>query len=175
MDLPYPAVLGRASRVLLSKQKPLRWTFHQGQIDAADVQALLDLHFRDMRSISPPEACHVMAGADMADAALTFWSLREEGRLLGIGALKELAPDHGELKSMRTSAEALGRGVGRAMLSHILAEARSRSYSRVSLETGSTPPFAAALRLYQSAGFVTCAPFGGYKDTPFTRFLTCEL
>ena len=88
---------------------------------------------------------------------------------------KELAPDHGEIKSMRTAPYALGRGVGRALLNHIMAEARTRGYSRLSLETGSTEPFAAALRLYEREGFSRCPPFGEYSDTQFTRFFTRQL
>ena len=111
----------------------------------------------------------------LREAAVTFWSMREDGQLLAVGALKELEPSHGEVKSMRTAPEALGRGVGGAMLDHIVAEARRRGYRRLSLETGSTDPFAAALRLYQREGFVPCGPFGGYPDTPFTRFFTKDL
>ena len=106
---------------------------------------------------------------------MTFWSARENGKLLGVGALKELSPDHAEIKSMRTAPAALGRGIGRALLNHIVGEARSRGYRRLSLETGSTEPFAAALRLYESEGFEPCSPFGGYQDTPFTRFFTRPL
>jgi putative acetyltransferase len=76
---------------------------------------------------------------------------------------------------MRTAPAALGRGVGRKILHHIIAEARSRGYLRLSLETGSTEPFAAALRLYESEGFKPCSPFGDYVDTPFTRFFTRKL
>jgi putative acetyltransferase len=141
------------------------WSFRSDDLDSPDVQALLELHFASMRSISPPDACHV----------LTLWSLREDGRLLGIGALKQLAHDHGEVKSMRTTPDALGRGVGSAMLAYIVAEARSRGYTRLSLETGSTDAFAAALSLYRREGFVPCGPFGGYQATPFTRFLTRTL
>lgn len=144
--------------------------FIEGDLDSADVRALLELHFSAMRSTSPPEACHVLAIDGLREPGLTFWSMREDGRLLGIGALKQLTADHGEVKSMRTAAEALGRGVGSAMLAHIVAEARSRGYARLSLETGSTGPFAAALRLYQREGFIPCGPFGGYLPTPFTRF-----
>jgi putative acetyltransferase len=150
-------------------------TFHTGDLDSSDVQALLAEHFRQMRSISPPDACHVLPAEGLGDPSVTVWSARENGVLLGVGALKELAPDHGEVKSMRTAQQALGHGVGRAILHHIIAEARRRGYRRLSLETGSSDPFAAALRLYESEGFVPCGPFGGYKDTPFTRFFTREL
>jgi putative acetyltransferase len=149
--------------------------FQSGDLDSADVQALLAFHFEQMRKTSPRDACHVLPIDGLRHPAVTFWSARDEGELVGVGALKELAPDHGEIKSMRTAPGALGRGVGRAILHHIVAEARSREYRRLSLETGSTKPFAAALRLYESEGFVPCGPFAEYQDTPFTRFLTLEL
>ena len=150
-------------------------TFHQGDLDSSDVQALLAFHFEQMRGTSPPEACHVLPIDGLRSPDVTFWSLREDGRLLGVGALKELSAEHGEIKSMRTAPKALGRGVGGAMLHHILTQARGRGYRRLSLETGSTEPFAAALRLYEREGFVPCGPFGDYQDTPFTRFFTREL
>jgi putative acetyltransferase len=148
---------------------------HAGDLDSPDVQALLGYHFKQMRQTSPPEACHVLPIDDLRHPAVTFWSARENGELLGVGALKELAPEHGEVKSMRTASAALGRGIGRKILRHIMAEAQRRGYSRLSLETGSTEPFAAALSLYVSEGFAPCGPFGDYEDTPFTRFFTREL
>jgi putative acetyltransferase len=150
-------------------------TFHAGDLDSDDVHALLAFHFEQMRETSPPEACHVLPIDGLRDSAVTFWSAREAGELVGVGALKQLAADHGEVKSMRTAPAALGRGVGRTLLNHIVAEARLRGYRRLSLETGSTEPFAAALRLYESEGFVASGPFGEYQDTPFTRFFTREL
>ena len=151
------------------------WTFHDGELEREDVQALLALHLAAMRATSPPEACHVLPADGLHAPNISFWTLRGQGRLLGVGALKELAPDHGEVKSMRTAPEALGRGVGRAMLHHLMGEARRRGWTRLSLETGSTDQFAAALRLYESEDFVPCGPFGGYADTPFTRFFTRNL
>ena len=151
------------------------WTFHDGELDREDVQALLALHFAALRAQSPPDACHVLPADGLHAPDISFWTLREQGRLLGVGALKELAPDHGEVKSMRTAPDALGRGVGRAMLHHLVAEARRRGWTRLNLETGSTGDFAAALRLYESEGFVPCGPFGGYADTAFTRFFTRAL
>ena len=159
-----------ASQTLRSK-----WSFNTGDLDSADVLQLLAFHFAQMRGFSPPDACHVLAADGLRDPGLTFWSLREGRRLLGIGALKRLDPRHGEVKSMRTAPDALGRGAGRAMLEHIIAEARRRGYRRLSLETGSTEPFQLALKLYERSGFVPCGPFGGYSATPFTRFLTREL
>jgi len=151
------------------------WTFHEGDLDSEDVQCLLAFHFAQMRGNSPADACHVLAIDGLRDPKISFWSVREDGLLLGIGALKEFEAGHGEVKSMRAAPEVLGRGVGRALLHHIVAEARRRGYSRLSLETGSTEPFAAALALYESEGFVACGPFGDYADTPFTRFFMLEM
>ena len=163
-----------ASRGLRSNKKDA-WTFHEGDLDSTDVQALLALHFAAMRSTSPSDACHVLPAEGLKNAAITFWSAREDGRLLGVGALQELAPDHGEVKSVRTAHRELGRGVGRAILHYIIDQAKKRGFRRISLETGCTQPFAAALSLYQSEGFVPCGPFSDYRDTPFTRFFSREL
>lgn len=152
-----------------------RWTVQNGELDREDVQGLLALHFSTMRSVSPRDSCHVLRAGDLGGPQISFRSLREDGELLGIGALKALSPDHGEVKSMRTAPHALGRGVGRAILRHIVAEARRRGYRRLSLETGSTEPFAPALHLYEREGFVPCGRFGGYAPAPFTRFFTLRL
>ena len=111
----------------------------------------------------------------LKDSAIRFFTLREDGILLGCSALKRLEPGHGEVKSMRTADAALGRGVGKAMLDHLIATARSEGFTRLSLETGSTDQFAAANRLYEKEGFERCGPFGDYADTPFTRFFTKEI
>ncbi|MCL6697189.1 GNAT family N-acetyltransferase [Sphingomonas sp. NSE70-1] len=150
----------------------MAWQFHEGELELEDVRALLTQHFAEMRAGSPPEACHVLPIDGLKDPAIRFFTIRENGGLLGCGALKRLEPGHGEIKSMRTASEALGRGVGKALLDHIVAAARAEGMSRLSLETGSTDQFAAALRLYEREGFVNCGSFAGYADTPFTRFFT---
>ena len=150
-------------------------TFHAGDFDSPDVQALLAMHYGIMRSISPHRACHVLPLEGLKDPAITLWAAREGGQLVGVGALKELAPDHGEVKSMRTAPRSLGQGVGREVLHHIVGEAKARGYKRLSLETGGSKPFEAAIALYESEGFERCGPFGGYEDTPFSRFFTREL
>ena len=150
-------------------------TFHPNDLDSLDVEYLIELHYAELRSISPPDACHVLPSIGLRHSSVTVWSARDSGALVGVGALKELAPDHGEVKSMRTVPEARGRGIGRSMLRHIVAEAETRGYKRLSLETGSTEPFAPALRLYASEGFEPWGPFAGYNDTPFSSFLTRRL
>ena len=148
-------------------------TFAEGELDSADVRDLLALHFAEMRGDSPPEACHVLALDELRDPAIRFFSLRDNaGGLLGVGALKRLDPGHGEIKSMRTTPAALGRGVGRTILDHLIRQAREDGITRLSLETGNSPLFAAARRLYESAGFARCGSFADYPETPFTLFYT---
>jgi len=150
----------------------MSWQIHEGELHQDDVRALLSQHFAEMRAGSPPEACHVLPIDGLKDADIRFFTLREEGKLLGCGALKRLGPGHGEVKSMRTADAALGRGVGKELLDHIVASAQAEEMSRLSLETGSTEQFAAANHLYSREGFERCGPFGDYADTPFTRFFT---
>ena len=150
-------------------------TFHANDLDSLDVQYLVELHYAELRSISPPDACHVLPSIGLRNPSVTVWSARDSGALVGVGALKELASDHGEVKSMRTVPASLGRGVGRAVLRHIIAEAQTRGYKRLSLETGNTEPFNPALRLYASEGFEPWGPFAEYRDIPFSSFLTRQL
>ncbi|WP_338503768.1 GNAT family N-acetyltransferase [Sphingomonas kaistensis] len=150
-------------------------TITQGELDRPDVQALLALHVAAMHAHSPPEACHVLPGSALAHPSITFFTAREHGELLGFGALKALGDGEGEIKSMRTDPAALGKGAGKAILAAITAEACARGYDRLLLETGTTPDFAAALRLYERAGFLASDPFGGYPTSDFTRFLRLDL
>lgn len=150
----------------------MNWQIFEGELDHDDVRLLLAQHFAEMRAGSPPEACHVLPIDALKDPAIRFFTLREEGILLGCGALKRIGPGHGEVKSMRTMDSALGRGVGGALLGHIIATAQIQDMDRLSLETGSTEQFAAANRLYEREGFERCGPFADYADTPFTRFFT---
>ena len=140
-----------------------------------DVLALLGEHLADMRATSPPESIHALDPDALVDPSIAFWTARRDGRLLGCAALRELGPDHGEIKSMRTSSEARGTGVGRALLEFVLGEARRRAYARVSLETGSQSFFDPARQLYASAGFDACEAFEPYRPDPNSVFMTLEL
>ncbi len=151
-------------------------TFYEGDLDRPDVRDLLALHFAEMRADSPPEACHVLPVDGLRRPDIRFFSLRDEGgSLLGVGALKSHDPDHAEIKSMRTAPSALGLGVGGALLAHLTATARAMGHTRLNLETGTTPLFAAANRLYQRDGFVPCGPFADNPDSPFTAFYTRKI
>ena len=140
-----------------------------------DVFALLEEHLRSMHELSPPESVHALDVTGLQRPEVTFWSVREQDRLLGCGALKELDPEHGEVKSMRTPQSLRRKGAGRAVLKHIIEEARRRGYKRLSLETGSMEAFRPAWRLYESLGFQYCGPFADYKPDPNSVFMTFVL
>lgn len=137
-----------------------------------EIRALLEEHLRNMHEISPPESVHALDLSGLRQSDITFWTAWSDGQLLGCGALKELDTTHGEIKSMRTARTQRRRGVGRAMLEHIIAEARRRSYQRLSLETGSMDAFAPARRLYENFGFTYCGPFAQYAEDPNSVFMT---
>jgi putative acetyltransferase len=148
---------------------------HPDDLRGADVAALLQQHLDDMHRHSPPESVHALDLDKLRRPDISFWVAREDGALLGCGALRQLDPRHGEIKSMRTANAHRGRGVGEAMLAHILAEARRRGYARLSLETGTPAAFDPARRLYARHGFVECGPFGDYVPDPYSTFMTLEL
>ena len=125
-----------------------------------------------MLTMSPACSVHALDLERLRQPGIRVWTAWEGGQLLGCGALKELTPVHGEIKSMRTADTHRGKGVGRAMLAHLLAVARERGYERVSLETGATPAFLPALRLYESAGFQRCGPFADYTEDPHSVYMT---
>ncbi|WP_455132362.1 GNAT family N-acetyltransferase [Microbacterium aurum] len=124
---------------------------------------------------SPPESVHALDLSALTRPEITVWSAWQGDDLVGVGALKELDPTRGELKTMRVDDRFLGTGAGRAMLRHIMAEARARGIRSLWLETGSEPVFAPARGLYASEGFVECAPFEGYGPDPLSTFMTREL
>lgn len=140
-----------------------------------EIHALLEEHLAEMHRVSPPESVHALPIDSLRQPDVTFWTVWSGSELLGCGALKEIGPAHGEIKSMRTASAHRRKGVSRVMLEHILAEAKRRSYERLSLETGSQEEFEPARRLYESFGFTYCAPFGDYAEDPNSVFMTRRL
>ncbi|HTX25191.1 MAG TPA: GNAT family N-acetyltransferase [Steroidobacteraceae bacterium] len=146
-----------------------------GGLDDPRVVALLDLHVARARHETARGSDHALDLEGLKAADVSFWSVWEEGVLLGVGALKRLPGNHGEVKSMHTAESARRRGVGSALLRHIIDEARGRGMTRLSLETGSWAYFAAARSLYARHGFVACAPFADYRPDPNSIFMTLDL
>jgi putative acetyltransferase len=128
-----------------------------------------------MRANSPPESVHALEIDKLRSPDIALWSAWHGDQIAGCGALKRLDARRGELKSMRVVDAFLGRGVGRALLQHLIGQARMSGMTSLWLETGTTAPFVPAQRLYESAGFVRCGPFEGYVDDPFSVFMTLAL
>jgi putative acetyltransferase len=139
------------------------------------IRALIARHLRGMHETSPPESVHAFDIDKLRAPDVTFWSAWIGNDIAGCGALKQIDPANGEIKSMRVADQFLGHGVGRAMLDHILTEARNMGLKTLWLETGSGDAFVPALKLYQSAAFKTCGPFGTYTLDPFSVFMTREV
>jgi putative acetyltransferase len=141
----------------------------------ADVRQLLTEHLADMFATSPPDSVHALDPSALSNESVTFWTAREEGVLLGCGALKELDARQGEIKSMRTTSRARGRGVATLVLTRIVDVASQRHYERVCLETGTQQFFAPARRLYIRNGFTVCEPFADYLPDPNSVFMSLKL
>jgi putative acetyltransferase len=142
---------------------------------ADDVRRLLAQHLAFAHEVTPANHVHAMEADALVDPAIMFVSARAGGALLGVGALRRLGPTHAELKSMHVSAQARGRGIGRAIVDHLLALAAAEGYQRISLETGTYAAFEPARSLYASVGFVPCEPFADYTANPFSTCMTLEL
>ena len=144
-------------------------------LTGVEIAELLREHLANMAENSPPESIHALDLENLRKPDITFWSAWDSNDLLGCGALKELDPAHGEIKSMRTAIPHRRKGVAAMMLAHILAEARRRHYERLSLETGSVPAFIPARKLYLRFGFMECGPFADYIEDPYSIFMTKKL
>ncbi|OWA34045.1 GNAT family N-acetyltransferase [Saccharibacillus sp. O16] len=140
-----------------------------------EIAALLEDHLHSMTLHSPPESIHALDLDKLRKPEITFWTLWENGELMGCGAIKELDAAHCELKSMKTDSHHLRKGVAEKILVHIIAEAQTRGYQRISLETGSMEAFLPARKLYAKHEFVECGPFGDYVLDPHSVFMTKQL
>lgn len=140
-----------------------------------EIEPLMARHSAAMHADTPIESIHMLDASALAAPESAFFLMREGGRPVGMGAFKRIDQGHAEIKSMHILTEMRGRGLARAMLDHLVAEARRAGYDRLSLETGSQPAFDAARGLYAGAGFVECRPFGVYRPDPNSVFMTCAI
>ncbi len=141
-------------------------------LSGIQVKALIAEHLQGMAADSPPESIHALNLDGLKKPEITFWCAWEGDDLLGCGAIKELDPEHAELKSMRTASAHLRKGVARNILAHIIEVATDRGYKRISLETGSMDSFIPARKLYEDFGFEYCGPFADYILDPNSAFMT---
>ena len=143
------------------------------------IEAFMQEHLVDMRAVSPPESVHALDMDQLRQPNIAFWSAWLPGAngdmLVGTGALKRLDAGHAELKSMRTSTRHRGQGIARQLLNHLLHEARTRGFARVSLETGTQLFFEPARQLYLQNGFVECGPFADYGHAPSSLLMNPPL
>ena len=144
-------------------------------LSGSEIAELLQTHLTFARASSPSCSVHALDIERLKEPGIVFWSAWSKGQLVGCVALKALSPTHGEIKSMHTTSAARGLGIGGKLVEHILDTARGRGYSRISLETGSTKPFAPARRLYERHGFRQCLPFADYVEDGFSMCMTREL
>lgn len=149
-----------------------------------DVQCVLQRHWAFLHSPKhtvdgllppPPESHHYLNTDELLAPHVSFFSARDNGSVVAVGAIAEIGQGHGEIKSMHTVAERRGEGLGRMMLEHLIDVARQRDYARVSLETGSMSDFAPAHALYRALGFVECEAFGSYEPSVYSTFMTREV
>jgi putative acetyltransferase len=140
-----------------------------------EIAGFLGQHVHQMRTITPLENAYALDLDDLRKPEITFWSVRDGDVLVGCGALKELSPGHGEIKSMRTDPARTRAGIASRLLEHIIGVARDRGYTRLSLETGTDEFFLPARNLYGRFGFTTCEAFGDYQASPHNTFMTRRL
>lgn len=145
---------------------------HTNELERDDVIALLTEHHEDMLKHSPIESVHALDLSALKRTNITFWTIRINNELAGCCALKELDRTHGEIKSMRTAKNYLRQGLAKQLLLHALAQAKQRSYTKLSLETGTKAVFQPAQKMYLQFGFTTCPPFADYQEDPYSTFMS---
>jgi len=154
---------------------PSALRFELDDLSRRPVRDLVARHLAGMHAQSPPESVHALALDGLKAPSIRFWSAWSGNNLAGMGALRRIDAENGEIKSMRVADAFLGQGVGRAILEHILSEARGMGLAALWLETGSVEGFVPARTLYESVGFTACGPFDTYGPDPFSVFMTLRL
>ena len=135
----------------------------EGNFDNPKVHDLLVKHFIELRSVSPEGSAHVLDISGLKDPTIKFWSLWDEDKLMGSGALKFLDKEHGEFKSIRINDKFRNKGNGLKVINHLINEAKKLNIKRLSLETGAGKFFIPARKLFIKSGFKVCNPFSHYK------------
>ena len=147
----------------------------EGNFDNLEVNDLLKKHFVELRSVSPAGSTHVLDIDGLKDPSIKFWSLWENNKLIGCGALKFLGKDHGEFKSIRVADGFRKKGIGERIINHLIEEAKKLEISKLSIETGAGEFFLPARNLFSKFGFKTCPPFAHYKNDPNSCYFTLNL
>ena len=144
----------------------------EGNFDNPEVNNLLKKHFIELRSVSPPGSTHVLDVEGLKDPSIKFWSLWENEKLIGCGALKFLDNQHGEFKSIRVADKFRKKGFGEKIISHLIEKAKKLKIKKISIETGSGNFFRSARELFKKFDFKICKPFAHYKEDPNSCYYT---
>ena len=147
----------------------------EGNFDNLEVNDLLKKHFIELRSVSPAGSTHVLDIDGLKDPSIKFWSLWENNKLIGCGALKFLEKGHGEFKSIRVADEFRKKGIGERIINHLIEDAKKLEISKLSIETGAGEFFAPARKLFNKFGFKKSEPFAHYKVDPNSCYFTLDL
>ena len=147
----------------------------EGNFDNLEVNNLLKTHFIELRSVSPAGSTHVLNIDGLKDPSIKFWSLWENNKLIGCGALKFLEKNHGEFKSIRVADEFKKKGIGKRIINHLIEEAKKLKITKLSIETGAGEFFLPARKLFSKFGFKPCPPFAHYKNDPNSCYYTLKL
>jgi len=147
----------------------------EGGLDDPRVQRLLKMHADRARAETARGSAHALDLSALRAPEIEFWTVWENGEPLGTAALKSLGGGEFEVKSMYTAEPCRRRGVGSAVLAHLIAVCKNRGAARVSLETGSWEYFRPAVAFYRQHGFVECPPFADYVQDPNSIFMTLIL
>jgi len=141
-------------------------------LSGPEIARFLDEHVQQMRAVTPLESKHALDLDELRRPEITLWSVTDGGALVGCAAIKKLDDEHAEIKSMRTAPARQRGGIASLLLEHLIAEARQRGFTRLSLETGSAEFFRPARKLYEKFGFEYCQPFAAYRPGTDNVFLT---
>ena len=144
----------------------------EGNFENPEVNELLIKHFIELRAASPEGSAHVLDIPGLKDPTIKFWSLWENGNLMGCGALKFLDKEHGEFKSIRVHDKFRGQNNGIKVIIHLIEEAKKLKIKRLSIETGAGKFFLPARKLFDKCGFKVCEPFAHYKEDINSMYYT---
>ena len=144
----------------------------EGNFDHSEVNELLSKHFIELRKASPEGSAHVLDIPGLKVPSIKFWSLWEDNKLMGCGALKFLDKEHGEFKSIRIHDNFRNQGQGINVINHLINEAKKLKIKRLSIETGAGDFFIPARKLFKKTGFTECKPFAHYKEDINSVYLT---
>ena len=147
----------------------------EGNFDNSEVNELLLNHFKELRSVSPEGSTHVLDILGLKDPSIKFWSIWEDSKLVGCGAIKLFDQKHGEFKSIRVTNEFRKKGYGEKILKHLLIKAKNLNLRKLSIETGSGEFFKPARELFQKIGFKKCPPFAHYKEDPNSCYMNLDI